>query len=306
LNEWRVDLHIHTTASDGRWTPPDLVEALGREGITLFAVTDHDSVCNVAAAESLARDAGLAFLPGVEISTNLDGRVMHILAYGFDPENAPLIDFIRQNEARLHAYDDELVERLIDAGYSLDRADYAAYTWDRRRGGWKSLNYLIDQGLCRDVHSFFHELFVGDLAVDFPDFPPPAEAIPLIRGAGGVPVWAHPANSLSLNPDYRPEEDEAVVARMVDVGIEGLECFTCYHDGPWTDRLLAWATHFDLLVTGGSDSHGGFVGRHLGRPEIQFHQLRLGQLVDCIIGRPTCGQGEHRAHPAEEIPNRPG
>jgi 3',5'-nucleoside bisphosphate phosphatase len=286
VRDGRVDLHIHTVASDGRWTVPSLIEALEQEGITLFAVTDHDSVGSVAAAETLARESDLAFLRGVEISTKMDGRLMHVLAYGFDLDHRPFVDLIEQNEARLQAYDDELVERLVKAGYQLDLDAYRTYTWDRRRGGWKSLNYLIDQGLCRDVHGFFDELFVGDLQVDFPDFPSPEEVIPLIRAAGGRPVWAHPANSLSLNPRYHPQDDEGVLARMVDCGIEGLECYTCYHDGPWTARLLAWADRYGLLVTGGSDSHGGFVGRHLGRPEISFEQLCLGPLVERIIGLP--------------------
>jgi predicted metal-dependent phosphoesterase TrpH len=283
LKDRRVDLHIHTTASDGRWTPPSLIEALQETGISLFAVTDHDSIGNVAVAEKLAREAGLAFLRGVEISTKMDGRLMHILAYGFDPGHAPLIDFIRQNEGRLHAYDDELLRRLVDAGYDLDLADYEAYTWDRRRGGWKSLNYLIDQGLCRDVHSFFNELFVGELEVDFPDFPAPEEVIPLIREAGGVPVWAHPAPSLSQDCRYRPEDDERVFAEMMARGIEGLECYTCHHDDAWTARLVGWARRYGLLVTGGSDSHGGFVGRQLGRPKILLEQLRLGTLAERII-----------------------
>jgi predicted metal-dependent phosphoesterase TrpH len=283
LKDRRVDLHIHTTASDGRWTPPALIEALQKIGVSLFAVTDHDTIESVAAAESLAREAGLAFLSGVEISTKVDGRLMHVLAYGYDPNHAPLVDFIRQNEARLQAYDDELLQRLVDAGYDLDLADYERYTWDRRRGGWKSLNYLIDRGLCHDVHSYFSELSVGELEVDFPDFPAPEEVIPLIRRAGGVPVWAHPATSLSRDSRYRPEDDERIVAQMVGCGIEGLECYTCHHDDAWTARLVAWARRYDLLVTGGSDSHGGFVGRQLGRPEIFLAQLRLGRLVERII-----------------------
>lgn len=283
MKDKRVDLHIHTTASDGRWTLPALIEALQSTGIGLFAVTDHDTVGSVAEVEALARDAGLAFLRGVEISTKMDGRLIHILAYGYDLDHAPLVDFIHQNEARLRAYDDELLQRLVEAGYDLDLADYEAYTWDRRRGGWKSLNYLIDQGLCRDAHGFFNELFVGELEVDFPNFLAPEEVIPLIREGGGVPVWAHPATALSKDRRYRPEDDERVMAQMVGWGIAGLECYTCHHDDGWTTRMVDWARRYDLLMTGGSDSHGGFVGRQLGRPEISLEQLRLGPLAERII-----------------------
>jgi predicted metal-dependent phosphoesterase TrpH len=183
----------------------------------------------------------------------------------------------------LERYDDELVQDLINAGYELDFAEYLNYVWDRQRGGWKSLNYLIDKGLCRDVNSFFNELFVGDLRADFPAFSSPAEVVAVIRGAGGIPVWAHPANSLSKQAHFDLEDDESIVSQMVDAGIQGLEVYACHHDEYWTARCLAWSEQYDLLVTGGSDSHGGFVGRHLGQPEIYLDDLRLGPIADRII-----------------------
>ncbi len=279
--DWRADLHTHTVASDGRWSAEQLVEQVAAAGIDLFAVTDHDSLGSVARAAELAQARGLAFLPGVEISTKLNGRLVHLLAYGFDPLDAPFCDFVRSNEALLHAYDDELVGQLAGANYRVDLDEYASYTWDRHRGGWKSLNYLIDCDLCRDVHSFFNELFVGELTVTFPAFPHPADVIPLVLAAGGVPVWAHPAVSLSKRTG-RPEEDEGVVAQLVAAGVQGLECYTCHHDPDWTARCLAWAERYGLLVTGGSDSHGGFAGRQLGQPPVHLRDLRLGPLADRI------------------------
>ena len=279
----RVDLHIHTTASDGRWSPEQLIEQVERVGISCFAVTDHDTLGSVRPVEALARQRGLRFLRGAEVSAKLDGRLMHILAYGFDLDDDPFRCFLQSNEAKLKRYDDDLVQDLIDVGYELDFAEYLDYTWERQRGGWKSLNFLIDKGLCHDVSSFFNELFVGDLSVSFPDFPTPAEVIAVIRGAGGVPVWAHAANSLSKQTRFSPEDDEEIVGHMVDAGIQGLEVFACHHDEEWTARCLSWAEQYDLLITGGSDSHGGFVGRHLGRPEVYLDDLRLGPIEERII-----------------------
>jgi predicted metal-dependent phosphoesterase TrpH len=279
----RADLHIHTTASDGCWSPGELVEQVQRVGIGCFAVADHDTIANVEETGTLARESGLEFLRGVEISSKLDGRLMHVLAYGFDPACEDFRRFLERNERALHDYDDELVRMLIGAGYRLDYGEYLEYRWDRHRGGWKSLNYLIDKGLCRDVHSFFNELFVEDLEVRFPDFPAPAEVCSLILEAGGIPVWAHPAESLSSNGQYQPADDEGILERMVDAGIRGLECFTSRHDQEWTHRCLEWAARYDLLVTGGSDSHGGFAGRRLGQPAVHLDDLRLGGIAERIV-----------------------
>ncbi len=279
----RIDFHIHSTASDGCWSPDQLVEQVQRAGIGCFAVADHDTIASVERAGFLARERGLGFLRGVEISSKLDGRLVHVLAYGFDPAYEAFARFVAENEKRLRQYDDELVQMLIDAGHQLDYAEYLAYSWDRRRGGWKSLNFLIDKGLCRDVDSFFNELFVDDLEVRFPGFPAPAEVIGVILEAGGTPVWAHPATSLSHNGQYLAADDEETVARMVEAGIRGLECFACHHDQEWTRRCLEWADRYDLLVTGGSDCHGGFAGRRLGQPVVHLDELRLGDLGERIL-----------------------
>lgn len=272
----RVDLHIHSTASDGCWTPGELVQQVERVGIELFAVTDHDNISSLREARELACNRGLAFLPGVEISSKLDGTLIHVLAYGFDPADLQLAEFLQRNEQILHDYDDQSIAMLLDAGYKIDMHAYHRYTWDRRRGGWKALNFLIDMGLCRDVHSFFGELFVGDLTLHFPEFPSIEEVIQISRQANAVPIWAHPGGS--LRGVGMPEADRAFT-HMVEAGLAGIECYSHHHDAEWTHRCLAWAERYDLLVTGGSDSHGGFAGRELGRPEIYLSDLRLGELT---------------------------
>ena len=272
----RADLHIHTTASDGCWTPEHVIAEVQARGIGLFAIADHDTIASVPTAEALAREVGLAFLRGVEVSTLLDGHLFHVLAYGFDTGNSTLGAFLRENRARLEQASENDLHRLVAAGYEIDLDDYAAYEYDCKRGGWKGLNFLIDRGLCTDVGDYFRKL--GPYRpVEWPPFPHPAAAIAIIRQAGGVPILAHPGASLR-----HACVSEETLHPFLDCGIAGLECYSHYHDEATTRFCLEWCARHDLLITGGSDCHGGFVGRELGIPVVDSADLRLGELAQRV------------------------
>ena len=282
----RADLHIHTTASDGRWSPERVVTEVEARGIKLFAVTDHDTVASLPAAGALARQAGLAFLRGAEVSTSLDGHLFHVLAYGFDPAAPALSALLRENTAMMEQYDEDIIAGLIVAGHPIDAGDYASYEYDRARGGWKALNFLIDRGVCTGVRDFFDDLLVG-MSLEMPAFPHPSEAVVAIRESGGAPVLAHPGVSLR-----HVGVAEETLRPFLDFGIAGLECHHTLHDEAVTRSCLDWCIRHDLLVTGGSDCHGGFVGRELGRPPVDTADLRLGELKGMILtaameSRPT-------------------
>jgi predicted metal-dependent phosphoesterase TrpH len=270
----RADLHIHTIASDGRWTPEQVVSEVRARGIGLFAIADHDTVASVAPAGDLAREAGLAFLRGVEVSTVLEGRLFHVLAYGFDIGNPGMIALLQENRAKLDQQSDNVAQRLVASGYEINLDDYTAYVYDRARGGWKILNYLIDLGVCTGPRDYFDKLG-PDLPTEWPSFPHPADAIAVIREAGGAPVLAHPGVSLR-----EVGVTEGTLCPFLDFGIGGLECYSQYHDEATTRFCLDWCDRHDLLVTGGSDSHGGFVGRELGVPVVDTADLRLGELSE--------------------------
>jgi predicted metal-dependent phosphoesterase TrpH len=273
----RTDLHIHTTASDGCWTPERVIVEVQARAIELFAIADHDSVASVAQAEALAREAGLAFLRGVEVSTCLNGYLFHVLAYGCDLDNPALAVLLRENRARLEQSNEETIRRLVAAGYQIDWDDYTGYEYDRSRGGWKALNFLIDRGFCTDVRDYFRNLAAHEPSRS-PAFPHPVQAITCVREAGGVPILAHPGASLRhagvTGETLRP---------FLDFGIAGLECYSHYHDEATTRLCLDWCIRHELLVTGGSDCHGGFVGRELGVPAVDTADLRLGELEERIV-----------------------
>ncbi len=274
----RADLHIHTTASDGCWPPERVVAQARAQSIGLFAIADHDTTSSVPLAKVLAREAGLAFLHGVEVSTHLDGHLFHILGYGFDLKAPTLTALLHENRARAERYNDNIIRCLIAAGYSIDPHDYTTYEYDCTRGGWKVLNFLIDRGFCTGVRDYFDNLLPG-LSVEYPTLPHPAEAIAAIREAGGAPILAHPGESLR-----HTSVTEQTLHPFLDCGIAGLECYSQYHDEATIRFCLNWCSRHNLLITGGSDCHGGFVGRELGVPVVDAcADLQLGKLMERII-----------------------
>ena len=275
----RVDLHLHTTASDGSWSAEQLVKEVKAAGIGLFSITDHDSIASIAAAGELAAREGLAFIPGVEICATLKGQIFHILGYGIDI-NAPEINrILNHNTHLMEEVDHTSIKKLIADGLDIDFADYCAYRHDPARGGWKSLSFLIDRGFCKDVADYFKNLFTAERGISFPEFPPPAVVIKAVKLSGGIPILAHPGS------DFHGPTLEETLDFFVREAIEGVECYHPGHDEATTRRAVDWCNRHGLLITGGSDCHGDFVPhRKLGTPPIEVQDLRLGRLMD-YIGR---------------------
>ena len=190
----RADLHIHTTASDGTWTPAELIAEAQKQQLGLIAVTDHDSVANVAEAMTLAAAAGITLLPAAEICSTKEDLSFHILGYGIDIHNKQLLELIQHNEALLEQKDVDSIHLLARDGWPVDEAEFARYTYDRHRGGWRALAYLIDKGLCTGVSDFFQRIFTPEHDLGFPEFPAISEVITAIHAAGGAALCAHAAS----------------------------------------------------------------------------------------------------------------
>jgi hypothetical protein len=266
----RADLHIHTTASDGTWDPSQVVEAVCRAGIKLFAISDHDSVANVAETERLAENAGLKFIPGVELNSTKDGHNYHILGYGIDIENKRLGELCRHNQKLLEQKDDDSVRNLIDRGWPLSMEEFKKYTYDPHRGGWKALAYLQDKGLCGDVNDFFRRIFTAENDLGFPDFPSIAEVVQVIHNAGGIALCAH------LASDFHGAGMQEYLPRLVNEQLDGFECYHSGHSAENSRLLAHFCRRHKLYISGGSDCHGSFVpSRHLGVPEIYADMLYL-------------------------------
>ncbi len=270
----RADLHIHTTASDGTWTPAEVVAQALQCGLGLLAVTDHDSIANVAEVGKLATAAGIKFLPGAEICSTKEGLSFHILGYGIDITNKPLLELMQHNEALLEQKDVDSIRILAQEGWDVDVAEFAHYSYDKRRGGWRALAYLLDKGLCSGVSDFFTRIFTPEHDLGFPDFPSISDVVAAIHCAGGVALCAHAASG------FHGPGLERVMDILRTENLDGFECYHSNHTLEGTQRLLRHCQKHGLLISGGSDCHGAFVPtRHLGEPYVDTEMLRLGGLL---------------------------
>ena len=270
----RTDLHIHTQASDGTWTPRELVEQVRKKNLGLFAVTDHESVASVAETEALAQAAGIKFLRGVEISTTTEDMCFHVLGYGIDVGNQELLSLLAHNERLLLQKDEDSVELLQSKGWPISLEDYHNFHFEHSKGGFKALQYLISKGLCRDVNDFFGRIFTLENNLGFPTFPSIEEAIAAIHAAGGLAFLAHAASS------FHGPGLAATLHYLSDKNFDGFECYHTSHSKEDTAGLLEYCRRHHKLISGGSDCHGDFATqRVLGRPEIYLEDLNLGGLL---------------------------
>lgn len=271
--EIRVDLHIHTTASDGCWSPQELVQQVLKKGIDMFAVTDHDTVDNIMETQALAEKNQLLFLPGVEVSATHQGQLYHILGYGIDPFHKQFLELLNHNKYIMEKNDDESIELLIARGYNIDFQEYKHYENEPSRGGWKSLNFLIDKGFCKNSRDFFSSLFDDDYRAPFPTFPTPQEVIQLISSAGGAAILAHPGCHFYELPLLK------TLQLFAEFKVDGIECFHSEHTLEVSRFCYSFCKEQGLLITGGSDCHGNTLkNRHLGEPQLYIKNLNLGSL----------------------------
>lgn len=264
-----VDLHIHTDASDGTWGPLDLLSKIKEAGIGLFAVADHDSIGNVERLEGLVKGGGLKFIPSVEISSTFNGTFFHILGYGIDIHSKLISDLLKKNIDLFKNFQDEVVKGLF-----FSMSEFKSYSYDRSRGGFKLLNFMVDKGVCKGIGDFVKLVFKEKRFVS-PEYGPIEDAIKIINESGGFSVLAHPGSTLTSDGLDFDDLNE-----FVSCGLNGIECYSQYHDKAMTKKFVDFCRERGLLITGGSDCHGDFVSeRKLGVPKVELKDLNLGELT---------------------------
>ena len=256
----RIDLHTHSTATDGTGPPAEVMRRAAAAGLDVVALTDHDTL----AGHREARDAlppGLALLTGMELSCRLDDRSVHMLAYGVDPGNAELAAECAAIVAARVGRAQAMVEALRGLGVDITWPQVQALAAGGVVGRPHIARAMVAAGAIASPDEAFTadwigaggRAYVSRYALD------PVAAIGLIRAAGGVAVLAHP-RAVS-----RAEQlSEATIAELAAAGLAGLEVAHPDHDPAVRQRLAGLAASLDLVATGGSDDHGSLTGYRIG------------------------------------------
>jgi predicted metal-dependent phosphoesterase TrpH len=255
-----IDLHTHSSVSDGTETPSQLVRAAAAAGLGTVALTDHDSTAGWAEASVAARTAGITLIPGMEFSTRVGYASIHLLAYLFDPSDAGIVaETAHIRKARLTRAE-QMVAR-IGADYEITWDDVLAQT---TTGGTVGRPHIADALVANGLALTRSEAFAGILHWEAgyyqPHYAPdPLRAVALVRAAGGVPVIAHPATR-----GVADVMAESRLAALVDAGLFGLELRHRENKPEATARLTMLAVKYGLAVTGSSDYHGEGKPNRLG------------------------------------------
>jgi predicted metal-dependent phosphoesterase TrpH len=247
-----IDLHAHSSVSDGTETPAELIAAGVAAGLAVLAITDHDSTAGWVPAFEAAEGTGLTVLPGMELSTQLTGASVHLLGYLIDPAHPRLLAETEKIRAERMHRAEAMVQRIA-VDYALDWDDVLAQTTPGATIGRPHIaDALVARGHVTDRSAAFRSILHWQGGYYRPhEAPKPLEGVELIVAAGGVPVLAHPGGR---GPD-RLFDDKRIRA-MVDAGLAGVE--VGHRDNPPAarEKWAAVAQKYDLIVTGSSDYHG--------------------------------------------------
>ena len=268
----RIDLHTHTTASDGLLSPEALVRAVQAAHLAVFSITDHDTLEALGEAEAYAGTLGIRLIPGIELSAMWREKYeLHLLGYFFDPAGSRLLDFLRERREVRRARLQAMLNRLRALGIVVEAEAVLACARDGNVGRPHLARVLVQRGLVSSTD----EAFERYLAEGRPAYVPRpdvtvAEAIQVIHEAGGLASLAHPGLH---------NHDEAILD-LVAVGLDAIEVYHGTHTPGQVAHYRRQAGRRGLLVTGGSDFHGA-VGRYYGQapglpclPEEDFSRLQ--------------------------------
>lgn len=274
-----IDLHAHTTASDGSFSPRELVAHAAEIGLKAVAVTDHDTFGGWDEALQAGAEMGVEVVPGIELSVAGEGEKFHLLGYYFE-RDSELGENLRELQLERARRNDVIVENLNGLGFPVSMARVREIAGpDAQIGRPHIARALMEIGAVESVPEAFDSLLKeGGPAYASKQTLHPAEAVRLIHEAGGVAVWAHPTRAPSERAallDFARGEE--LLKRWVEWALDGLET----HYGAYTPEEMEWtaamARKYDLLGTGGSDFHG------LTKPDVFLGQVNGGGVPDEVL-----------------------
>jgi len=253
-----IDLHSHSTASDGQYAAEQVADRAAAAGLAVWALTDHDSIAQLRPARAAAEAGGVRFVPGIELSVHLDRREVHLLGHFVDPDSVTLRGFEDLLAEKRRIRMGEMIHKLASLGIALTPEEIERFSGGKTLARPHVARALVDRGVVGSVKEAFDRFlgegrpaFVGRYRL------PVEEAIALVRGAGGAASIAHPG----INRIERGD-----LERMKGWGLCGVETYHPDHVPSQREKYLRLCDEFDLVPTAGSDFHGEAVApdRKLG------------------------------------------
>jgi predicted metal-dependent phosphoesterase TrpH len=254
-----IDLHTHTTASDGSMTPADLVRYAYNKGLAAVAVTDHDTVDGIGQAIEEGDRLGIEVIAGVEISVDFSSEV-HLLGYFLNGHCEPILRTLKDLRERRETRNPRIVNKLNELGFDITMEEVSSKAEGGNVGRPHIARVMIEKGYVNNMDEAFEKyLGSGRPAYFKKDKLLPKEGIAEIIRSGGIPVLAHP---FFIGLPYG--QLDQLVKELTGYGLKGIEAYYSLHTEEQTSSLLQIAQKYGLLVTGGSDFHGSF------KPDIEI------------------------------------
>ncbi len=248
----RLDLHLHTTHSDGSCTSTEVIDLAHKAGVTALAITDHDITTGIPEATVAGQEHGIDVIPGIEISSIMGTSELHILGYFLDYQDARLNERLARLRDSRHRRNPKIIERLQAAGIDITYEEVRALAGTDSVGRPHIARVLMEKGVVTSAKEAF-DLWLADGRPAYVprELPAPSDAMQWIREAKGLPVLAHPTWVKTTEGTLTD-----LVRQLKANGLDGVEVHYSTHSPRQTRDYLALAKQLDLLVTGGSDFHG--------------------------------------------------
>jgi len=247
-----VDLHTHTTESDGSFTPEELMLEAKRVGLSAIAITDHDSISGIKKAAPLAVELGIELIPGIELSTDYNGTEVHVVGLYVNIENEYFLGKIKEFKENRDNRNAIMVENLQKEGFAITMEELLAENPDCVITRANIARFLYEHGMIPTIQTAF-EKYIGDNCKCYVNrFKiTPMDGVRLIKEAGGTAILAHP-----LLYHMSDSTLQKMVIEMKEAGLDGIEAVYCTYTTAEERRMKQFAKENDLLISGGSDFHG--------------------------------------------------
>ena len=244
----KVDLHLHSTESDGRLSPTELIELCHRNGVRRLALTDHDTTSGLATALEAGRRLGLEVFPGIEVSTDIPGTEVHMVGLFLDYQQPAFQEVLERFRLGREARAEGMVRKLTELGYPVSWERVQEIAGGPSVGRPHVAQALLEAGHVQTIPEAF-DRFIGRTGPAYVERlkVTPAEAIELIHSVRGMAVLAHPLFT---------EDVDSLIADLAAAGLDGIECYYPSHSRADVEHVLELARQHGLLPSGGSDYHG--------------------------------------------------